>query len=586
MKRSGFFRTVIAADAYMFRSSPVLCSLYVLSSLVQAFGLALGLQSTRYIANMIFDTAAGKPAEYRLLVILLVLNMVVYVITTLRKLMFSRIKLKAKHDFELSLCEKYSKLRWEYFENKSTAESLKEACEKSFDGIINMFRHTYNYLYYALSTVVFMYYLSNFSWWIVAMYAGLLLISVRFSNRIFQSNYSIWDKILPIQNKRTYIESLVSDTNPHQESQKNRLFRRISETWAAYYKQEYKLRMKIYGKYEIVQQVSRLVMNTPYIIMLVVSGHAVFEGRQDIGFLIMGFDLFNRVVNLFGEMESDIHADQEQAGFVDSYFETMTWDEEPQDYHGEILAGVAFNVMSYTYPQAKDAALNGIRVKLSMEEKVFLAGRNGSGKTTFALLFSSLIDILPHGNILIDGKETARIPVMRNNAACLFQDFEKYRMTIKENIMIGRKGCVMTDDETVELLNKVGLSEYVEKLPRGIHTMLGQIGEDGVELSGGQWQRLAIARLLANTEARIWILDEPTAYLDPLAEVEMYKLIMNLAQDKLVLFISHRLGFARNAGRIIVFDNGRLIEDSTHNDLMVKDGLYSRMYNYQRQWYS
>jgi ATP-binding cassette subfamily B protein len=491
-----------------------------------------------------------------------------------------------KRVFELSLCEKYSKIRWEYFENQSTAASLKEACEKSFDGIITMFCHTYNYLNYVLSTVVFMYYLSNLSWWIVVMYAGLLLISVRFSNRIFQSNYSIWDKILPARNKRTYIESLVSDTNPHQESQKNRLFRWISETWAAYYNQEYKLRMKIYGKYEIVQQASRFVINAPYIIMLVVSGQAVFEGRLDIGFLIMGFDLFNHVVNLFGEMESDIHADQEQAGFVNSYFETMTWDEETQDYHGGIRANITFNEVSYTYPQAKDAALNGIMVKLSKGEKVFLAGRNGSGKTTFALLFSSLIDTPSHGNILIDGQKAVMIPVMRNNVACLFQDFEKYRMTIKENIMIGRKGCVMGDEEAVELLGKVGLSEYVQRLPRGIHTMLGQIGEDGVELSGGQWQRLAVARLFANTEARIWILDEPTAYLDPLAEVEMYKLIMNLAQDKLVLFISHRLGFARNADRIIMFDNGRLIEDSTHNDLLIKDGLYSRMYTYQRRWYS
>jgi ATP-binding cassette subfamily B protein len=300
----------------------------------------------------------------------------------------------------------------------------------------------------------------------------------------------------------------------------------------------------------------------------------------------MSFNLFNQVVNLFAAMESDIHADQEQAGFVDSYFETMTWDEEPQDYHGEIRAGIAFNAVSYTYPQAQDTALNGITVKLSMGEKVFLAGRNGSGKTTFALVLSSLIDTPSRGTVLIDEQEGAKISVMRNNVACLFQDFEKFRMTIKENIMMGRIGCAMTDDEAVELLGKVGLAEYVQQLPRGIHTMLGQIGEDGVELSGGQWQRLAIARLLANTEARIWILDEPTAYLDPLAEVEVYNLIMNLARDKLVLFISHRLGFARNAGRIIVFDMGRLIEDSTHNDLVAKDGLYSRMYNYQRQWYS
>ena len=106
-----------------------------------------------------------------------------------------------------------------------------------------------------------------------------------------------------------------------------------------------------------------------------------------------------------------------------------------------------------------------------------------------------------------------------------------------------------------------------------------------MELSKGQWQRLAIARLLANEEAEIWILDEPTAFLDPLAELELYKLIFSLAGNRLVFFISHRLGFAKNADRILVMKDGKICEEGTHYDLMQCRGEYAKLYGMQEQWY-
>ena len=115
--------------------------------------------------------------------------------------------------------------------------------------------------------------------------------------------------------------------------------------------------------------------------------------------------------------------------------------------------------------------------------------------------------------------------------------------------------------------------------------MLGQL-EDGIELSKGQWQRLVIGRLLADEDAKIWILDEPTAYLDPIAEVEMYRQIWKLSGDRLVFFISHRLGFAQNADRIIVVENGQLAESGSHEQLTKTGGLYATMFRAQQEWYA
>ena len=143
----------------------------------------------------------------------------------------------------------------------------------------------------------------------------------------------------------------------------------------------------------------------------------------------------------------------------------------------------------------------------------------------------------------------------------------------------------MPDKKIIAILKKVGLYDYVMTKSNNIHTMLGQL-DKGEELSVGQWQRLAIARLLANDNAKVWILDEPTAHLDPMAEIEMYRLIFELAEDKLVIFISHRLGFARMADKIIVFNNGKVEEEGNHESLMKQCGLYKQMFEVQKEMYS
>ena len=139
--------------------------------------------------------------------------------------------------------------------------------------------------------------------------------------------------------------------------------------------------------------------------------------------------------------------------------------------------------------------------------------------------------------------------------------------------------------EIWELLKTVGLKEKVEGLERGLDTRLGQLDDQG-DFSRGQWQRIAIARLLAKKEAGIWILDEPTAYLDPLSEIEVYRMIYRLAGERIVIFISHRLGFAAQTDRILVFDQGEIVEQGKHEELMEKEGgLYREMYSLQREWY-
>ncbi|MEF9958632.1 ABC transporter ATP-binding protein [Niameybacter sp.] len=225
--------------------------------------------------------------------------------------------------------------------------------------------------------------------------------------------------------------------------------------------------------------------------------------------------------------------------------------------------------------------MKGLNLQIRPGEKLAIVGHNGSGKTTFTNLLLALTQAF-QGQLTIE--DDAVSTSLQHLSSCILQDFAQYQMSIRDNIALGYIPHTFSDEEIWHYLDQVGLKEMVLDLPQGLDTMLGQL-EEGVDLSKGQWQRIAIARLLANPHAKIWILDEPTAYLDPLSEIEIYNLIYALAGDRVVLFISHRLGFAKRADRILVFHDGVIQEEGSHSDLLTQNGIYAEMYKMQETWY-
>ncbi len=166
----------------------------------------------------------------------------------------------------------------------------------------------------------------------------------------------------------------------------------------------------------------------------------------------------------------------------------------------------------------------------------------------------------------------------------LSQDYTVYQTTIRNNILMGNHKN-LSDDQIYDILDMVGIGEFVRSLPSQLETNLGQLEDQGKELSKGQEQKIALARIILNSETPIWIFDEPTAYLDPLTEIDVYRFLYQISSQKTMLFISHRLGFAPKADRIIVFNHGRIVEAGTHEELCEKQGIYAKMYVAQKAWY-
>ncbi len=248
---------------------------------------------------------------------------------------------------------------------------------------------------------------------------------------------------------------------------------------------------------------------------------------------------------------------------------------------------IEFKNVSFKYPRAEEYVLKNINIKIDTKEHLSVVGLNGAGKTTFIKLLCRLYDVT-EGEILIDGiniKEYSE-EEYHKMFAVVFQDFNLFAFSLKENIAMGNADAEPDDERIGEVLKLSGLYEDAKKLEYGMETMLFKsFDEKGTELSGGQQQKTAISRALYKN-APIVILDEPTAALDPIAEYEIYRKFDTLVGNKSAIYISHRLSSCKFCDRIAVFAEKTIKEYGTHEELVkLKDGIYAEMFRTQAQYY-
>jgi ATP-binding cassette subfamily B protein len=246
---------------------------------------------------------------------------------------------------------------------------------------------------------------------------------------------------------------------------------------------------------------------------------------------------------------------------------------------------IEFKNVSFKYPKTDRYILKDFNLVLHNGEKVAFVGENGAGKTTLIKLLLRFYDVTD-GQILLNGVniKDVNLDEWYKSVGALFQDFIKYQFSFKENVYFGDLTKVNQEEQLKEALEKSGASKYLDDLPQKYDQVVGKMFDGGIDLSGGQWQKLALARAFFRN-APVLILDEPTSAIDAKAEYEIFENVQKLQKDKTVIIISHRFSTVRNADRILVIDEGRIIEAGNHDSLMKKKGLYAELFEIQAQGY-
>lgn len=248
--------------------------------------------------------------------------------------------------------------------------------------------------------------------------------------------------------------------------------------------------------------------------------------------------------------------------------------------------GITFEQVSFQYPHSQREVLKDVSFHIHPGEKIAIVGENGSGKTTLVKCLMGLYPVTS-GEIFFDQMSISDIKQeeLFKNITVIFQDFMKYNMSVKENITISLHEDEQNELKMKDVAKQTGVDSFVSNYQSKYETILGKILFEGEDLSGGQWQKIALARALFKN-GQIFVLDEPTAALDPKAELEVFKQFEVLSKEKTTIYISHRMASARIADRILVMKGGQLVEMGHHDELISRNSEYARLFNMQAKWYA
>ncbi|MBW4515963.1 MAG: ABC transporter ATP-binding protein/permease [Timaviella obliquedivisa GSE-PSE-MK23-08B] len=313
-------------------------------------------------------------------------------------------------------------------------------------------------------------------------------------------------------------------------------------------------------------------------------------GRISLGDLTMYLVVFRQGQSTFSSILTSVGGMYEDSLYLSNLYEFLEQEISlPLGYaqRGTLPGdGIRFENVSFTYPGNNEPALYKISFHLRPGEKLAIVGKNGSGKTTLIKLLTRLYSP-DSGRILLDGLDLAQwdVNVLQRRIGVIFQNFVRYQFTVGENVGVGDVDHLEDQPRWEEATDIATARPFIESMPDKFQTRLGKWFKGGRELSGGQWQKIALSRAFMRTKADILVLDEPTSAMDAEAEVEIFNHFRAVTQNQMAILISHRFSTVRMADQIMVMENGRITESGTHEDLVQSGGGYARLFELQAAGY-
>ncbi len=488
------------------------------------------------------------------------------------------------------ILEKALTLQLAHFEDSEFYDKLTQARREASSRPLSLVNRTFGLAQNALSLASYAVLLFAFSPWavLVLVIAGLpsFFAEAKFSGDRFQ----LFRWRSPDTRMQMYLESVIAREDGVKEVKLfqlgPRLLERYEDIFHKLFKEDRKLTLRSNAWGFVLGLVSTAAFYGAYAWIVI----ATVNGRITLGAMTMYLMLFRQgqsAVTAILSAISGMYEDNLYLSNLYEYLEQPVIDRSGAATQGpDPTRGLELEHVSFSYPGAKQKALDDVSLAIRPGESLALVGENGSGKTTLIKLLTRLYEPTG-GHITLDGLPLADwdIEALRRRIGVIFQDFGRYQFTVGENIGAGDVRHIDDTGRWREAAHRGMAAPFIDDLPDGYGTQLGRWFKDGRELSGGQWQKIALSRAFMRSEADILVLDEPTASMDAASEAAVFEHFRHLSRQKMTILISHRFSTVRNADQILVMHDGRILESGNHESLMAADGQYAQLFRLQAKGY-
>jgi ATP-binding cassette subfamily B protein len=579
----------------VWRSSHASTIILLLFTVAVAF-VPLGIA---YVGKLITDAVVAHAVGATLHWVVVELGLITLQTVLSRVLAQTRQTLGARLSIDINvlILEKALTLELRHFEDSEFYDQLirarREASSRPLSVVTSLFLLAQNLITLAGYAVILFRFSGLAVFALVVASLPATLMEIRYSNLSFRQR----NRRAPESRRLSYLEHVLANDEHAKEVKTlglgSLLLRRYRELSEAFYDEDRKLTARRAAWGLGLTLVGTIAFYGSYVAMAL----AAATGGLTIGTMVLYVAAFRQgqqavqaILNAIGGMYEDSLYMSNLFSYLD--LETRTDSAANPVRESALLPsrdappGIVFQDVGFCYPGSERWSLRHVSLVIPPGEKLALVGHNGAGKTTFIKLLTRLYDPT-EGRILLDGKDLREWnrDLLLQRIGVVFQDFNEYQFDLEENVGMGNTEY-LTDEARIErAIDKGGARDVVTSLARGKKTQLGRWFKDGVELSGGQWQKVALARAFMREEADILVLDEPTAALDAEAEHAVFERFKMLAKGRTAILISHRFPTVRMADRIVVLDGGQIIEEGTHDHLVGQGGEYARLFELQAHGY-